>query len=517
MDPLIYMLLSKSSGYILADILLVLLAMPLLTIFSDKIKENLDHWICRFFQKNNKKTIEFVGWELVCSPEASVNYNYPAIMKAICHALMAENKLTQAQHLPADRRERDSYRNDFVVSASQSFDLNSDIRVEIKRQKETAPKSQDISYKITLALIAKNDIKKVETFVKDAVVKYKRHMTTVNKGKIYHFIFQGQEERYDRRFKMSLLSDTSQADTTNYETFDSLVGPHTESLKKDIALLKNIDYYRRSGAKHKKGYLFYGPPGCGKTASVIAMANHDQRHIIEVPMSRMKTNADIEDILNLTEIEGISFRKDQIILLFDEIDSGFEQNLMPEAAPPAKTPEEEEAELNRAVTYQEYKRRVNKQIRDRELQEDQITLGSILSRLDGVGSYNGMIIIATTNHIDKLPEQIYRHGRLNPVYFDYLSTAHTQKMIEQFYNTELTLEQKNKLPPPTYKLAPSALRQYIEQHIDDLPALLNFLEELSDPVPKWEPPSLTLGDSNKRESLTSLAVSSPSTSPQVEE
>jgi ATP-dependent 26S proteasome regulatory subunit len=511
MDPLIYMMLSKSSGYILADILLVLLAMPLLSIFSDKIKENLDRWIGAIFQRSGKKTIEFVGWELICSPESSVNYNYPAIMKAICHALMAENKLTQAQHLPPNHRERDSYRSDFVVSASQSFDLNPEIRVEIKRQKETAPKSQDISYKITLSLIAKKDIKKVEAFVKEAVAKYKRHMTTVNAGKIYHFIFQGQEERYDRRFKMSLLSDTSQADTTNYETFDSLIGPHTEQLKKDISLLKNIDYYRRSGAKHKKGYLFYGPPGCGKTASVIAMANYDKRHIIEIPMSRVKTNADIEEILNLTEIEGISFRKDQIIVLFDEIDSGLEQNLVPDATP-KKTPEEEETELHRATSYQEYKRAYSRQMRDRELQEDQITLGSILSRLDGVGSYNGMIIIATTNHINKLPEQMYRHGRLNPVFFDYLSLAHTQKMIEEFYACKLTEEQKIKLPSSSYKLAPSALRQYIEQHLDDLAGLLVFLEALSDPIPQWQPPTLTLGDSNKRESLTSLAVSSPSTS-----
>ena len=510
MDPLIYMMLSKSSGYIIADILLVLLAMPLLSIFSDKIKENLDRWIGICFQRADKKTIEFVGWELVCSPEASVNYNYPATMKAICHALMEENKLTQAQHLPADRRERDTYRNDFVVSASQSFDLNPEIRVEIKRQKETAPKSQDISYKITLALIAKKNIQTVQNFVNDAVAKYKRHMTTINKGKIYHFIFQGQEERYDRRFKMSLLSDTSQPDTTNYETFDNLIGPHTESLKKDISLLKNIDYYRRSGAKHKKGYLFYGPPGCGKTASVIAMANHDQRHIIEVPMSRMKTNADIEEILNLTEIEGISFRKDQIILLFDEIDSGFQQNLVPDASPPKQTPEEEEQELGRATSYQEYKRAYSRQMRDKELKEDQITLGSILSRLDGVGSYNGMIIIATTNHIDKLPEQIYRHGRLNPVFFDYLSASHAQEMIEQFYDCALTEEQKNKLPPPSYKLAPSALRQYIEQNIDDMPSLLNFLDTLGQ---QWLPPTLSI----QRESLTSLAVSSPSISPQAEE
>ncbi len=499
MDPLLYMMLAKGTGHILADILLVLILMPFLSIFSEKIKEKLDHWINAIFQRSGKKTIEFVGWELLCTPESQVIYQYGSTMKAICHSLMAENKLKQAQYLPADRRDRDSYRTDYIVSASQSFELNNHIRVVISRQRETAPKSQDISYKITLSLIAKHDIQAVQKYIKDAIDKYKRYMTTVNSGKIYHFIFQGQEERYDRRFKMSLLSDTAVPDTTNYETFDNLIGPHTEQLKKDIALLKNIDYYRRSGAKHKKGYLFYGPPGCGKTASVIAMANYDQRHIIEVPMSRVKTNADIEEILNLTEIEGISFRKDQIILLFDEIDSGLEQNLVPDAVPPRLSPEEIEEEKNKIASYSDYKRFANRHARDREIQEDQITLGSILSRLDGVGSYNGMIIIATTNHINKLPEQMYRHGRLNPVFFDYLSPAHTQEMIERFYEQPLTEEQKALLPHQSYKLAPSALRQYIEKYIDDLPGLLSFLSNLD--TPEWRPPTL---------SHNSLALSSPS-------
>ena len=40
-------------------------------------------------------------------------------------------------------------------------------------------------------------------------------------------------------------------------------------------------------------------PGCGKTSAVIAMANYGKRHIIEIPMSRIKTNGDIEEILSL--------------------------------------------------------------------------------------------------------------------------------------------------------------------------------------------------------------------------
>ena len=40
--------------------------------------------------------------------------------------------------------------------------------------------------------------------------------------------------------------------------------------------------------------------------------------------------------------------------------------------------------------------------------------------------------------------------------------------IESFYEITLTDKQKLMLPPTDYKLAPSALRQYIEKYISDL-------------------------------------------------
>jgi DNA replication protein DnaC len=41
--------------------------------------------------------------------------------------------------------------------------------------------------------------------------------------------------------------------------------------------INNLDYYRRTGMKRKKSYLFYGRSGCGKTAFVMAMANLTNR------------------------------------------------------------------------------------------------------------------------------------------------------------------------------------------------------------------------------------------------
>lgn len=511
----------------LTDLILMLFALPVITMLTQTIKEKLESKITNFFQPKDSKSVEFIGWELLTICDGGVSYNYPVTLKAICYVLMRENKLKQAQLLDTGMTNRwspydpsDQKRQDYVVGTAQNFDLDKDIKVDIKRKKESGEKSEDIAYKITLSLIAKKNIQDVHDFVTRAVADYNAHMTDINKGKIYHFIFQGYNDGPESyKWKKSILSDFTDPVRQNYETFDNIVSTHKKQLISDLALLKDHDYYRRTGAKHKKGYLFYGPPGCGKTASVIAMANEDRRHIIEVPMSRLKTNTEIEDILSLTQIDGILFRKDQLIILFDEIDSGFESNLLPDVPLAQQQPLTDAAAMN--VTTMANRAAASKAMararRKERDEDDQISLGSILSRLDGVGSYNGLVIVATTNHIQKLPKEIYRHGRLNPIYFDYLTQQQAQEMIETFYGTPLTEAQKPLVPTQEFKIAPSALRQFIEQHISSLDELLTFLVDLSPPTsptpsedsqPPFHIPSLNLGVSSARnDSTNSLSIS----------
>lgn len=55
---------------------------------------------------------------------------------------------------------------------------------------------------------------------------------------------------------------------------------HTQMFINDINKLKDIEYYKEHGLKRKKGYLFHGEPGCGKTSTVVAIALYDERHIV---------------------------------------------------------------------------------------------------------------------------------------------------------------------------------------------------------------------------------------------
>jgi hypothetical protein len=214
------------------------------------------------------------------------------------------------------------------------------------------------------------------------------------------------------------------------------------------------------------------------------MANADRRHILEIPMSRIKTNGEIEDILNLTSIDGVEFTKEQIILLFDEIDVGSEALKKRDAERACEpglivnsnpTPQ---ALLAAAADIQQYQQQQPNPPSTGVKPNDPICLGTLLSRLDGVGSYNGVVIVATTNCIDQLSPAIYRHGRLNPVRFDFMKQSDIIKMIEAFYDTQLTDDQIVKLPTQEHEITPASMRHYLEQHADSLPRLIDFLRLL---------------------------------------
>jgi hypothetical protein len=52
------------------------------------------------------------------------------------------------------------------------------------------------------------------------------------------------------------------------------------------------------------------------------------------------------------------------------------------------------------------------------------------------------------------------------------------KMIEAFYDTQLTDDQIVKLPTQEHEITPASMRHYLEQHADSLPRLIDFLRLL---------------------------------------
>jgi hypothetical protein len=93
----------------------------------------------------------------------------------------------------------------------------------------------------------------------------------------------------ERSFKRYKLSDR--------KTFDSLFFPEKDGLLHLFDnFLKKKGKYAIPGYPDKLGLLLHGPPGTGKTSLIKAMASYTKRSIVNISLSKIKTNQELMDI-----------------------------------------------------------------------------------------------------------------------------------------------------------------------------------------------------------------------------
>ncbi|QPB44599.1 mitochondrial chaperone BCS1 [Medusavirus stheno T3] len=159
----------------------------------------------------------------------------------------------------------------------------------------------------------------------------------------------------------------------SWDIADTLPRYNIDNSKHDPAMLKDViddielflsrkDYYAERGLRYKRGYLFHGPPGSGKSTLINLLA------------ARFKMD------VAMVELDG---GRDSLA-----------QSLM--AAAPG----------NSLVVFEDIDRC-----------EDACTNGrgssALLNALDGLSSNEGNIVIFTANHISKLNKALMRHGRMD--------------------------------------------------------------------------------------------------------
>lgn len=303
----------------------------------------------------------------------------------------------------------------------------------------------------TVDYIFESDTVEIEPYINSITKKYDDINKKKNENKIYHFTLTKFDDGHPE-FNHEMIYDN---EPLMYESFDNISSVHNELLINDMKKLKDIEYYKKTGMKRKKSYLFYGEPGCGKTASVIALALHDKRHIIEIPMSLITTCRELEEIMNLDEINDISFKKDQVIILFDELDVGLSEALTKRHTKKEANEQKEKKDVDDEVidvadeianTIMEKYEKVNKPVIS-TIKDIELNIGALLSKFDGICNYNGLVIIGTTNHKDKLDPALCREQRLTPIYFTYCRNIDVENIIEKFFDTSVKIDFKINITP----------------------------------------------------------------------
>mmetsp|Transcript_18010 Transcript_18010/g.38408 ORF Transcript_18010/g.38408 Transcript_18010/m.38408 type:complete len:588 (+) Transcript_18010:3-1766(+) len=151
---------------------------------------------------------------------------------------------------------------------------------------------------ITLRASGKGATERINAYVDRAYAWYKGTLEEERDEKRYMFMMLHMPPVKSDEDKGSAVRLYKRYELSNEKTFESLFFPD----KKELLYL--LDHFQKKSGKfaipgfpHKLGLLLYGPPGTGKTSLIKAIAHHTKRHIVSVPLSKIKTNQELMDVM----------------------------------------------------------------------------------------------------------------------------------------------------------------------------------------------------------------------------
>jgi len=272
----------------------------------------------------------------------------------------------------------------------------------------------------------------------------------------------------------------------NTRTFDSVILKNNEQLK--IKKILETFYasekrYNEKNIPYKKGFLFYGHPGTGKTSMINAIANEFNLDIYFVDLRKIgKGNED--RFLDL--LKKINMQKSHIV--FEDIDcmcdSVLERDKKHKLGKESLISQLEIDLMKNKEMSMKYSKLIHEMINKND---ESHGLNFILNIFDGVHSFHGMTYTLTTNFPEKLDKALIRPGRIDHhINFKYCDTEHIKKLFEWFYEKE---PEEEHLRSITKQYSPAAIQNAFRYFMDEPDkALLNIdivnikpkLDELED-------------------------------------
>ena len=136
--------------------------------------------------------------------------------------------------------------------------------------------------------------------------------------------------------------------------------------------LKKEEWYRKVGVPYRRGYLFHGPPGNGKSCSIVGLASE-----LDVPIYVLNLGSIASDVSLEGAIRSVDTAK-PTILVIEDIDTA-------------------------ALA------------RDQDKAKQNINLGTLLNLMDGLSAKENLMLVATTNRKDSLDKALVRPGRIDRI------------------------------------------------------------------------------------------------------
>ena len=212
----------------------------------------------------------------------------------------------------------------------------------------------------------------------------------------------------------------------------------TELFEDMDVFMRSPDLYSQRGLDYKRGYLLYGPPGCGKSSCIKAMANKYDLYVFNLDLETVKTNSQLLSLMNdmLDEVPDKPY-----ILTIEDFDR-----------------------------HEMFTDKKNYNAR-----KDKVTMQCLLNIIDGVVETHGRILFITCNDVSNIEkvDALIRPGRIDrKITLTYCDSYQASKLISNFFklDTPIHIDEKNMVS----SITPAELIKQM-QTTQSIDATLNFI------------------------------------------
>lgn len=294
-------------------------------------------------------------------------------------------------------------------------------------------------------------------------------------------------------------------------------------IKRIEFFINNKPWYESRGIPYQLGFLFFGPPGCGKTSTIKAIARELDRHIVNVnDIDKIKKVSDIKNIFYGDYINGRHIPTHKRLYVIDEFDKILDSiSEKPAISNAAAAMNAMSANLlngimgmgmtgdagsgvivvdsdtsscengNGDASNENGKRKATKKDDDGMIkgkqngpaaslmkQKSVINDADILTIMDGLVETSGRIIICTANDPSKISEPFKRPGRLDEhIEFTKCTRSMVVQLLELFYCTTLSEEQAAKINNTEndiqFKYSPAEINKFCFNNLTNVDDVIN--------------------------------------------